>query len=51
MSFQDYVGFCATLKIPAARDSLATTSVGGISLSVGWADCPLATDELVAACV
>jgi hypothetical protein len=49
-SFQDFVVFCRALKIPAARGSLATTSVGGISLSVGWADCPAATDEAVAAC-
>lgn len=51
VSFRDYGVFCAALKIPAARDSVATTSVSGISLSVGWADCPLATDEWVAACV
>jgi hypothetical protein len=50
-TFQDYAVFCATLKLAAARNSLATTSVGGISLSVGWADCPLATDEWVASCV
>jgi hypothetical protein len=50
VSFQDYALLCATLKIPAARDLMATTAVGEISLSVGWADCPLATDEWVAAC-
>ena len=47
-SFQDYAVFCHALKIPAVRGSLATTLVGGISLSVGWADCPLSTDEQVA---
>jgi hypothetical protein len=47
--FQDYAIFCQALKIPAARGSMATTSVNGISLSVGWADCPLATDHEVAA--
>jgi hypothetical protein len=48
-SFQDYAVFCRALKIAAARGSMATTSVDGISLSVGWADCPLATHEEVAA--
>jgi len=48
-SFQDYAAFCQALKISAARRGMATTSVDGISLSVGWADCPLATDAQVAA--
>jgi len=48
-SFQDYALFCRALKISAARGSMATTSVGGISLSVGWADCELATDAELAA--
>jgi hypothetical protein len=47
-SFQNYVAFCQALRIPGKRGSLATTSVDGISLSVGWADCPLATDNEVA---
>ena len=50
-SFQDYVVFCQALNIPAARGSMAATSVDGISLSVGWADCPFATDEEVATSV
>jgi|ERR1039458_217147 hypothetical protein len=49
-SFQDYVGFCAALKVPAARGSLSTTSVDGISLSLGWIDCQVATDAAIAAC-
>jgi hypothetical protein len=48
-SFQDYAAFCRALKIPGKRGSLATTVVDGVSLSVGWADCPLATDREVAA--
>ena len=47
-SFQNYAAFCEALNIPARRGSLATTSVGDIHLSVGWADCPLATDEQIA---
>lgn len=48
-SFQNYAAFCQALRIPGKRGSLATTAVDGISLSVGWADCPLATDNEVAA--
>jgi len=48
-SFQDYAVFCQALQVPAARGRMATTSVEGISLSIGWADCPLATDAEVAA--
>jgi hypothetical protein len=48
-SFQDYVIFCQALKIPAKRGGMSTTSSDGVSLSVGWADCPLAIDEQVAA--
>jgi hypothetical protein len=50
-SFRDYALFCQALKIPAKRGTMATTSVDGISLSIGWADCPLVTDEEVAATV
>ena len=50
-SFQDYASFCQALKIPAARGSMATTSVNGISLGIGWADCHLASDKEVAATV
>jgi hypothetical protein len=48
-SFQNYAAFCQALQIPGKRGGLATTSVDGVSLSVGWADCPLATDNDVAA--
>jgi hypothetical protein len=50
-SFQDYAAFCQALKIPAARGSIESTCVDGISLSVGWADFPLATHEEVAVTV
>jgi hypothetical protein len=48
-SFQNYAAFCQALRIPGKRGSLATASVDGVSLSVGWAECPLATDNEVAA--
>jgi hypothetical protein len=48
-SFQAYAAFCQALQITGKRGSLATTCVDGTSLSVGWADCPLATDNEVAA--
>ncbi|SED78272.1 hypothetical protein SAMN05519104_4354 [Rhizobiales bacterium GAS188] len=49
--FQDYAVFCQALKLPAVRGSMETTCLDGISLSVGWADCPLATDAEVATSV
>ena len=48
-SFQDYAVFCTALKIPPKRGAMAATSMHGISLCVGWADCELATDEQIAA--
>lgn len=50
-SFLDYVTFCDALGLPAARGTMARTSVDGISLGVGWADCALASDEQIAATV
>ena len=50
INFTEYEAFCAALKLPASRGSLSTTSIDGISLSVGWIDCPVATDAEVAAC-
>jgi hypothetical protein len=47
-SFQDYAIFCKALNMPAARGEMRTTFVGEIALSVGWADCPFATDKEVA---
>jgi hypothetical protein len=49
-NFKAYEEFCAALKLPAVRAGLSTTAVDGISLSVGWVDCPMATDAEVAAC-
>jgi hypothetical protein len=49
-SFVQFGRFCSALKLPAARGKLATATVGGVSLSLGWIDCPLATDATVAAC-
>jgi hypothetical protein len=48
-SFQDYAAFCRALNIHPKRGKMATTSVGDITLNVGWIDCPLATDKEVAA--
>jgi hypothetical protein len=49
-SFREFERFCSVLGIPAARGSLATTTANGISLTIGWTDCPLATDATIAAC-
>ena len=50
VNFAEYEAFSAALKLPASRGSLSTTSIDGISLSIGWIDCPVATDAAVAAC-
>jgi Domain of unknown function (DUF6946) len=50
-SFEDYAVFCKALEIPAVRGSMTTTSVRAVSLGIGWADCPLATDAEVVATV
>lgn len=51
VSFQEYAVFCAALRISAARGGLSTTSVGRLSLCIGWIDCPVATDEKIALCI
>ncbi len=50
-SFQAYELFCAALRIEAGRGKMgvARERVGDVSLSVGWAECALATDQEVAA--
>jgi hypothetical protein len=48
-SFEDYSIFCRALKVAATRGQMRTTYVDSISLGVGWADCPLARDDEVAA--
>lgn len=48
--FREFEKLCSALKLPAARGRLATTTADGISLSIGWIDCPRATDATIAAC-
>jgi len=48
-SFDDYSAFCRAMNVPAKSNSLVTAAVDNISLSVGWADCSLATNDDVAA--
>ncbi len=50
-SFEDYANFCRAVNLPADRGTMATTAADGVSLGVGWADCPLANHEQVAATV
>ena len=50
VNFAAFEMFCTAVRLPAVRGSLSTTSVDGISLSIGWIDCPVATDAAVAAC-
>jgi len=47
-SFEDYAVFCEALKISATPGSMVSTNVNGIRLSIGWADCALASDADIA---
>jgi hypothetical protein len=44
ISFADFTLFCSALNLSVSRGQLAKTAMGGISLGVGWIDCPVATD-------
>ncbi len=48
-SLQDYDVFCNALGVVPISGRLVRTSVNGTSLSIGWADCPLATPAQVLA--
>jgi hypothetical protein len=50
-NFRDYAMVCDALKIASAPGSMATTAVNDIRLSIGWADCPLASDSRFGTCV
>jgi len=50
-SFLHYKAFCDAIGVAAERDHMSTVQFGGLSLGVGWADCPLATVDQLAACV
>jgi len=49
-SFQEYMAFCQAIGVPPTRGSLTTAPKPrlGISLSIGWVDCPFATDTDIA---
>ena len=50
-SFQDYATFCEAMGVNADRGRLPGMHVSEVSLSVGWADCPLASDAEIALAV
>ncbi len=47
-SFEDYAAFCDALGLSAKSKGMESTSVDGLRLDIGWADCPLAKDKEVA---
>lgn len=47
-TFVDYSGFCAAAGFLAGRDQMSRREWAQGSLSVGWADCCLATDDQLA---
>jgi hypothetical protein len=48
-SLEMYTRFAHALGVNASRDELAYTSVDNIQFSIGWADCPFASDTELAA--
>jgi Domain of unknown function (DUF6946)/FAD-NAD(P)-binding len=50
-SFNEFAKFCAAFGAKAESGRMQMVSVGAVRLGVGWAECPLATDEDIAAIV
>ena len=48
-SFAAFAGFCQAINLKAERKNMCVSQVGETRLSIGWADCPFATDAEVAA--
>ena len=44
-SFQQFEHFCKTIEIDSGRNIISKTEVDGITLYVGWAECPFASDD------
>ena len=49
--FAEFAGFCNVLGVTANPNAPSLTQAGDTQLLVGWADCPLATDQQVAGVV
>ena len=47
-SFDAFSRMCSAMGVPVDRERLQVTTVDGIRLGVGWADCSFATDTEVA---
>jgi hypothetical protein len=47
--FAEFAAFCNVLGVTANQQTPGLTQVGDIQLLIGWADCPFATDQQVAA--
>ncbi len=50
-SFEAFTRMCQAMGIKAERGRMQFTVVEDVRLGIGWADCPFATDEQVAAVV
>ncbi len=48
-SFEEYVKLCRALGLKAERGRMEVITVGDVTLGVGWADFPMATDAQIAA--
>jgi hypothetical protein len=50
-NFSAFSSFCDALGVKAEHGRMQITTVERVQLGIGWADCPFATDEQVAAVV
>lgn len=50
-SFEVYSSFCSVLGHEAKKGKMLLTEASGISLGIGWVDCPFASDKQVASVI
>jgi hypothetical protein len=48
-SFEYFCQMCRAMGFESERGRMHLTSTGDVQLGIGWADCPMASDEQVAA--
>ncbi|MDZ7619490.1 MAG: hypothetical protein U1E05_21020 [Patescibacteria group bacterium] len=48
-SYSQFADFCGDVGLDVQRDEIRTSMVNEITLAIGWSDCPLATDQEIAA--
>ena len=46
--YNEFSDFCQAIGVTVARGTIQKTTVEDISFAIGWADCPLASDQKIA---